>query len=181
MALRDYFKGLLKSGIVDEQKSYDRGDGAMAQKRFAEGEREFRACVDEDPLDTQALLRLARAMELQHRHEDALRELGLARQKSIDKTDESDDNRKGWPSTRKDFRQHRILALTYAMGDLLIEKLEDAERARNLYANTLEELYGYPDVNPLRERLKRLEQPGQISISEAVEKAQPLKIPFPES
>ena len=181
MAIRDFFKGLLKTRIVDENKSYDRGDSCMSRKQFTDAEREFRTCIEEDPLDTQALLRLARAIELQGRFEDALRELGMARQKSINKTDESDDNSKGWPNARKDFRQHRILTLTYAMGDLLVEKIEDSERAKLLYANTLEELYGFPEVNPLRERLKRLEQPGQISISEAVEKAQPLKISLPES
>jgi tetratricopeptide (TPR) repeat protein len=181
MSIGDYFRRIMKSELVDESKTYDLGDACMVKQRYAEAEIEYKKYLDADPLDTQALLRMCRAAELHGRPEDALRLLGLARQRTLDKQDGSDDNSKGWPSTRKDFRQCRILALTYAMGDLLVEKIEDAERAKKLYANTLEELFGYPDVNPLRERLKRLEQPGQISISQAVENAQPDKIPFPES
>lgn len=181
MSFKDFFLRLLKTDIVDENKSYDFGDSCMTKRQYREAERAYRKYLADDPLDTQALLRLSRAIELDGRPEDALRELGIARQQTLTRQDQSDDNRKGWPSTRKDFRQYRILALTYAMGDLLVEKIEDPERAGELYEETLQELYGYPDVDPLRDRLKRLRQPGAIRISDAVEKAQPLKISLPDS
>jgi hypothetical protein len=179
-SIKKYMRSLWGPGQFDDTRSYDFGDRLMRQRKFAEAEHEYRKYLAKDPMDLGALLRVAQAIAADERFEDAIAELADARRKSIERQDDSDNPSNGWVLARKDYRQHRIMTLSFVMGDLFVEKLDDIAGAKKLYAETLEVLYGYPDVNPLRERLKALENPNRLSLNEAVEKLQPEKIPFPE-
>ena len=55
-------------------------------------------------------------------------------------------------------RNERILVLTYALGDLYVGPIGEPERARKLYEETLQQLYGFPGVDPLRQRLSQLQE-----------------------
>ena len=131
-------------------RTFDRGDGFMAKSDFFEAEREFRIARKEEPENMEALMRLSRALEAQKKFEEAAQELTAALRAIVDQRND--------PALDKEPWQPKVLLITYALGDLYAGKLSDVERALRLYKNTLELLYGYPDANPLRERLKRLER-----------------------
>lgn len=130
-------------------KTFDKGDGWMARRNYAEAEAQYRRDLAEEPLNTDALLRVCRAMEAAGRFEDAARELRAAHLQTLERRDE--------PELEFKTRQERLLRLTFALGDLLVDKLGRVGEACALYQTTLEILYGYPDADPLRDRLKALE------------------------
>ena len=151
------YLGLLAPDL-DSHRSYDFGDGLMARHRYADAARAYGRYLHENPLDTSALLRMCGALEAAGRAAEALSALEDARRKSILREDNSDDPALNASVMGRDFRQQRILTLTYVIGDMLVEKLNDIPRARLLYEETLEQLYGYPPVDALRQRLKMLKE-----------------------
>jgi tetratricopeptide (TPR) repeat protein len=150
------------------EQTFDVGDGLMARGKYADAEAQFRQDLAAEPLNVNAQLRVARAMEADGRCEEAAEELNRALHTAIA---EQHDKR-----LKKEDHQQRILRITFALGDILVTKLDDAPRALTLYRNTLEVLAGVEDAQVLRDRLSALETPDRLSISDAVEKAQPLKI-----
>jgi hypothetical protein len=154
------------------EKTYDVADGLMMRGKYAEAEQKLREELAADPLDIEAFMRMCRAIESDGREEQAARELAAAHKALLEHKDE-----KALP---RDKRQARLLRITYALGDILVSKLDELEAARRLYTRTLETLYGYPDADPLRDRLKSLEQPGRMTGSEAVSSLQPSRIKLDE-
>jgi hypothetical protein len=130
-------------------RTFDVGDGFMTKNLFADAEREYRKALTEEPANNEALLRLSRALEGAGKCEDAARELAGAHRRIMASRHELPPVSENW--------QARLLTVTYALGDLYASKLCDSQRAQALYKTTLELLYGYRDADPLRERLKRLE------------------------
>jgi len=160
------------------EPTYDVGDGLMVRQQFADAEAAFRKSLQEDPLDLGALLRISRAQVADGRVEDAVRELDAARRHAMAHREQA---KAPMPESmrrlqEKEFRQDRILRLTFALGDLYVEKRGDSERARELYEETLQILYGYPAVDPLRARLAALNRADYIPLADAVQKAQPRTI-----
>ncbi|MBI3830726.1 MAG: hypothetical protein HY291_14490 [Planctomycetes bacterium] len=150
-----------QSASQGELRTYDRGDAALARKEFAQAIACFRQDLARWPGDTEAYLRLARALECHGQAELAASELSAARLALLNgPLDEAEARARpaisGYGGLRRD-RNERVLTLTYALGDLYEGPLRDPERARHLYEESLQRLYGYPNVDPLRERLRRVQ------------------------
>ena len=129
-------------------RTFDVGDGFMTQNRYADAEREFRKALAEESDNVEALLRLSRALEGAKKFDAAASELSAAHARIAASRNEVPAS-PTW--------QPRLLTVAYALGDLYAVKMSDSRRAQAVYKSTLELLYGYPDADPLRERLKRLE------------------------
>ena len=165
-----YLAGLLVSafsaffsplGSMEEVRSYDKGDGAMARKDFKAAEAFYRRDLARWPGDVQALIRLARALELDGRVHEAIEELREVRTSLLEGESAGRDatvtaSAAQTQKARKDRNEH-VMALTYILGDLYVGRMKRPDQARLLYEQTLERLYGYPGVDPLRERLKVLQ------------------------
>jgi hypothetical protein len=170
--------GAAASKNMHIEPTYDIGDGLLVRHKFAEAEAAFRLYLAAHPTDLPVLLRISRAQISDGRLEQAVRELELARKNAIDRTDSATP-----PCAEllqklqeKEFRQDRILRLTFTLGDIFVEKLCDHPRAIKLYEESLQVLYGYPPADPLRDRLKALNNPDRMTLSDAVDQAQPRKI-----
>jgi tetratricopeptide (TPR) repeat protein len=151
-------------------KTFDKGDALMARARYAEAEAQYRQDLAEEPLNAEALLRVCKALEADGRVEDAVRELSVAHQITCEGRDKE--------PLKEQQRCERVLRITYTLGDLLVTKVERPEEARLLYERTLQSIYGYKDADPLRDRLRALEDPTRLKHSDAVRQAQPDKIPL---
>jgi len=151
------------------EKTYDVADGLMVRGKFDEAAAKYAEALAGDELDTEALIRRARALEKLGRDDDAERELREAYRATMQHRDE-----KVLPKKQ---RQERLLRLSFALGDLLVttDRMDDA---RKLYGESLEVLFGYDEADALRSRLKALEQPDRMPFSQAVRSAQPDKISF---
>jgi len=160
------------------EPTYDIGDGLMTRRQFPEAEAAFRKYLAEHPSDLPVLLRISRAQIADNRVEQAVRELESARRHAIDRTDASNPPNEELlrKLNEKEFRQDRILRLTFSIGDIYVEKLCDHPRAIKLYEESLQVLYGYAAADPLRDRLKALNDPNRMILTDAVEQAQPRKI-----
>lgn len=172
--------GAASSRNMHIEPTYDIGDGLMVRRQFAEAEAAFQRYLAANPADLGALLRISRAQLADGRVEQAVRELEVARRHAIDRTDDAVPPR---PEVlkklqEKEYRQDRILRLSFTLGDIYVEQLGDNARAIKLYEETLQFLYGYPPADPLRDRLKALSNPNRMTLSDAVERAQPRKIPL---
>jgi tetratricopeptide (TPR) repeat protein len=150
------------------EQTFDVGDGLMLRGKHAEAEQMFRQALAAEPFNVKAQLRVVSAMERSGRLEEAADELFRAHQKAIAE--------QGHPTLKKEEHQQRILSLTFALGDILSMKLDDPPRALALYRKTLSALAGFDDADVLRDRLLALEHPDRMSLADAVEKLQPLKI-----
>ncbi|HEY3323512.1 MAG TPA: hypothetical protein VGP72_23870 [Planctomycetota bacterium] len=164
------------------EPTYDVGDGLMVRQRYADAEAAFRQNLNADPADVNAFLRICKARQARGDIEIVLRDLNTAWRDAIDRTDSAATPPR--PALleklkEKEYRQDRILRLTFALGDIYVERLNNNDMARKLYAATLEHLFGYPPADPLRDRLKALEKPDRLTIEEAAEESQPSRIPFP--
>ena len=149
------------------EKTYDVADGLMVRGKFDEAAAKYAEALATDELDTEALIRRARALEKAGSDEEAERELREAYRATMQHRDE-----KTLPHKQ---RQERLLRLSFALGDLLVttDRMDDA---RQLYAQSLEVLFGYDEADALRTRLKALEQPDRVPFSQAVQNAQPERI-----
>lgn len=144
-----------------ELRTYDKGDAAMARKQFAQAVACYRQDLARWPGDTEAYLRLARALEANGQAALAASELKAARHELLEgKLDPAEARARpaisGLGGQQRD-RKDRILTLTYALGDLCEGPLSDPAGAQRLYEDTLQRLYGFPNVAPLRERLRRVQ------------------------
>lgn len=143
-------------------RTFDKADGLMARNQFAEAEALYSAAYNEEPLNLEALLKMCRAMESANKIEEAIRELSIAHRKTIEHRKDEGPAGQLW--------EGRLLSITYALGDLIAVKLNDADRARKLYESTLEYLYGYRDADPLRTRLKLLTHGAERGVSDPPER-----------
>lgn len=142
-------------------RTYDQGDAAMARQEYTQAAACYRKDLARWPGDSDAVLRLARALEAAGEAGLAAMELVSARLDLLDPTYKPEDGlhrlSTGRPGGGRLDRNERLLQLTYALGDLYAGPLGAPRRAVMLYAETLERLYGFKGVDPLRERLKRLQ------------------------
>ena len=134
--------------------SFDLADGLMVRGAYAEAEQAYRTELSKDTLNIEALFRLCRALEAQERFKESSEELSTAYKIYMDLRDA--------PHFPKPIRQEYILRVTFALGDILANKLNKTQEACQLYERTLEILYGYRDADPLRERLKALERASRM-------------------
>ncbi|HYF51995.1 MAG TPA: tetratricopeptide repeat protein [Planctomycetota bacterium] len=149
------------------EKTYDVADGLMVRGKYDEAASKYAEALAADELDTEALIRRARALEKAGHEDEAERELRAAHRATLEHRDE-----KVLPKKQ---RQERLLRLSFALGDLLVTT-DRMDEARALYAESLEVLFGYDEADALRARLKALEQPGRVPFSQAVQQAQPERI-----
>jgi hypothetical protein len=147
------------------EKTFDKGDAFMSRGLFVEAERQYRADLAEVPHNCNALFRVCRALEARGQTGGIARELWTAYRASLDKRGNPPLPRKEW--------QERILRITFALGDVLDVKLNKPGQARHVYAESLEILYGYPDADPLRDRLRKLD--ARLKNSGFEEKPEPLE------
>jgi len=153
------------------ERTFDIAEGLMVRGRFTEAEGEYRRHMVEEPSNLVALLGACRAMTAAGRAAEAAKELESALRRTLDNDPSQQPEME--LEEKAEFRQRRILRIVFALGDLYVEQLNDGTRACNLYRETLEVLFGYPDADPLRSRLKALEEPGRLPMPDAVEQAQP--------
>ncbi|MCZ7643899.1 MAG: hypothetical protein M5U26_01220 [Planctomycetota bacterium] len=165
----------LRLGSIGEVRTFDKGDAAMARREYAAASACYRQDAERWPEETEAWLRLARALEADGQAEQAARELEPVRRRLLEgrfSNAELLEKPALWhASSAERERCERVLSLTLALGDLYLDALKCPERARALYDETLELMYGYPPVDAVRQRLKALsgrpaEQP--INSAEAV-------------
>lgn len=166
-----------QSSSQGEHRSYDKGDAALQRGDPAAAVEHFRADLKCWPGDTEAVLRLARALEAAGQPDTAAAELSAARLDLLNRPNDEQEAMarpaiSGAGGQRRD-RNERILVLTMALGDLFAGPLNKRERARLLYEETLQRLYGYPNVDALRKRLQALS--GATSIAPAA-----TGVPVPE-
>jgi len=149
------------SGTSGEVRTYDRGDAAMARKDYAAAIFSYRADLTHWPDDVDATLRLARAHEANAQPEAAAAELNALRLEMLERGPREADAAASAseidPAVLRRNHYERVLTLTYAQGDLYEGPLHEPERARRLYEETLQRLFGFPQADPLRARIKRLE------------------------
>ncbi|MCW8130772.1 MAG: hypothetical protein KIS92_10515 [Planctomycetota bacterium] len=147
------------SASQGELRTYDKGDAALARGEFERAAVCFREDIKRWPGDTDAILRLARALEAAGRTELAASELNAARLDLLNETGDAEAVAR--PSLSggglKRDRNERVLLLTFALGDLYEGPLANPARAKALYEETLELKYGEPRSEPLRDRLRKLE------------------------
>lgn len=148
-------------GSIAPARSYDKGDAAMQRKAYAQAAALYRLDLERWPGDLDATLRLARALEAGGDVQSAARELETAHRARLNAGPDLDGG-----ITRPDVklleerkrqRNEGIVILACALGDLYTQQLAQPGLARNVYEETLERCYGYSGVEPLRQRLKRLE------------------------
>ncbi len=147
-------------------RTFDQADALVARKQYAEAEAAYRAELRADPACLEALLRLCRLLEQIGRPEESVRELSAAHEAALHDAPRQDAKT----------RRERLLCLTFALGDVLVERLEDSARACAVYERTLQVLFGCPEADPLRDRIKALDAVNYRSISEAAEAAQPSRL-----
>lgn len=146
-------------GSMEAVHSYDKGDAAMTRRDFKAAEAFYRKDISRWPEDTQAVIRLARALEEDGRASEAAIELGHAREKLLKATGGAKkdlDTSATENAAKRRERNEGIMALTYYLGDLYVGALQKPDEARAVYEETLERLYGFSGVDPLRDRLKSL-------------------------
>ncbi len=130
------------------KKSYDIGDGLMARGRFAEAVEAYRQAIQEDAQDTEALVRMCRALEAGGKFGESARELEHAySETSKNKFD---------PPLRKEDYQARLSQIVFMLGDLYQHKLNHPSKAQQLYSTALLQLQDHPDAKALRQRLDGL-------------------------
>lgn len=143
-----------------ELRTYDKGDASMARGDFERAAVYYREDMARWPGDTDAILRLARALEGAGRTELAASELNAGRLDLLNETGDREATAKpslsGAGGVRRD-RNERVLLLTFALGDLYEGPLANPARAKALYEETLILKYGEPRTAPLRDRLSRVE------------------------
>ncbi|HYG78353.1 MAG TPA: hypothetical protein VEK08_25345 [Planctomycetota bacterium] len=174
VVLEFFYRAAAPRGVAEP--SYDVGDGLMVRRQFAEAEAAFRENLAADPLDLNALLRVSRAQLAAGKTDAAVRELESARRFAIHFSPAVKVAELMQRMADTEFRNDRILRLTFALGDIYIEKLGDEESARKLYQESLQVLSGYAPADPLRARLAALNKADHLPLADAVEKAQPRKI-----
>ncbi|GMV84105.1 MAG: hypothetical protein AMXMBFR7_52890 [Planctomycetota bacterium] len=175
-----YFAGLTVKGgerffsdrhSIGSVRSYDKGDAAMSKHDYTGAVSYYRLDAQRWPDEAEVWLRLARALESAGRIDEAVSELEAARRRFIDgqfsEADERENPSLSNPAHLRRERYERTLALTFALGDLYHDACHDPERAMALYRETLERLYGYPGIAPVRDRLHALES-GAASAPPAV-------------
>lgn len=157
----ELFSGFFsQSASQGDHRSYDKGDAALLRGDPAAAVKHFRVDLKRWPGDTEVVLRLARALEAAGRPDMAAAELSSARLDLLNRPNDEQEAMarpaiSGAGGQRRD-RNERILVLTLALGDLFSGPLDQRERARLLYEETLQRLYGYPNVDALRKRLQVL-------------------------
>jgi len=149
-----------ESGSMGSVRSYDLGDAAMARKDYGQAARFYRADLNTWPDDTDALIRLSGALEANGELTEAAQELNRMRQALLDgplSSKEALENPASIsPANSRVARYERILATTMRLGDLYVGPMRQPQWARRLYEETLERMYGFRGVEPIRERLRRL-------------------------
>ena len=143
---------MMSPNMAPLARTFDRGDGFMARGAYADAEREFRAALDAEPHNNEAVLRLSRALESAGKLQQAAAGLSAAHDRIIDHRNDPPP-----ANNHREYWQERLLSVTFALGDLYSARLSDPMRAQQLYKTTLEYLYGYKEADALRARLKRLE------------------------
>jgi len=162
------------SGTSGEMRSFDRGDAAMTRQDYAVAIFSYREDQVRWPGDVAATLRLAHAYEANAQPEAAAAELNALRLDMLAHGPQEADSVANVseidPSVLRRNYAERVLTLTYAQGDLYEGLLHEPERARRLYEETLQRLFGFPHADPLRTRIKRLE--GRLPVRDNVSSEQ---------
>ena len=160
---------------IVEVRSSSQGDAAMVRRDFARAVALYRRDLARWPGDLELLRKLADALTAAGQAEQAAMELALVRLDLLrgprHAPAEAGTGGLGAPGAALRDRQERILVVTLALGDLYAGPLQNPHRARKLYEETLEELYGAPGSDTLRARLRQLERgavPGTPVAPESV-------------